>query len=62
MHDGRFSEIVNACKGIYPDILWRSLEKQKDGGIFMLVKKKNIWSEIDLEYQASGIDQLFIII
>ena len=37
-------------------------EKYRDGQVSIHIKKRNIPSEIDLAYEASGIDHLFIII
>jgi hypothetical protein len=58
----RFREIVGMCSKIFPDILDIHPRHHKDNTVSMFVKKKNRPSEIDLAYEASGMDQLFRII
>jgi hypothetical protein len=58
----RFKEIAGMCSKIFPDILDIHPRHHKDNTVSMLVKKKNRPSEIDIAYEASGMDQLFRII
>jgi predicted ATPase len=58
----RFKEIVKICSKIFPDIVDIRPERRPDNTVSIYVKKKNRPSEIDLAYEASGMDQLFRII
>jgi predicted ATP-dependent endonuclease of OLD family len=58
----RFREISDLCKRIFPEIIDIHPRKHVDNTISILIRKKNQSSEIDLTYEASGIDQLFRII
>jgi putative ATP-dependent endonuclease of OLD family len=57
-----FSKLVEICKGIFPDIVDIHPYQHTDSRISIFVKKRHVRKEIDLEYEASGLDQLLIII
>jgi putative ATP-dependent endonuclease of the OLD family len=58
----RFIEIVNVCKKIFPDIHDIHPKMHSSNYVSIVIKKKNVSSEIDLAYEGAGIEQLLIII
>ena len=58
----RFSAVLDVCKKVFPDIVDIRPERLRDDKVTIVVKKYDIPERIEISHEASGLDQLLIII